>query len=307
MTRSNDGTDAGNGVDSTSIAQEPHTTSAGARDAGRDDAVELVADGGTEFETIRLEYPDDGVAHLVLDRPDNLNSVNSTVLAELDEAMDHLEADSDAHVLLVTGAGEAAFCGGADIAFMGEGLEPFEAVAFSRKGQQVFGRLAELPMTVVAGVDGFCLGGGMELATCADLCVASESSEFGQPELNLGILPAWGGTQRLRHVVGERRAREIILTADRYDAETMREYGFVNEVVPDGELLDRALEFAGDLAEGPPLAQMATKNAMLAGQGDMEGGLRAESDAFGLLWTTEDTVEGIDAFRDRRTPEFEGK
>lgn len=294
------------------IEAEPMNRPAGVADPtvpgdGGPGAVEPMTDGGAAFDTIRLEYPQDGLVELVLDRPDNLNSVNGTVLAELDEAMDQVEADATAHTLLVTGAGDAAFCGGADLEFMGEGLAPFEAVAFSRKGQRVFSRLAELPMPVVAGVDGFCLGGGMELATCADLCVASESAQFGQPELNLGILPAWGGTQRLRHIVGERRAREIILTAERYDAETMHEYGFVNEVVADEELLDRARELAGELAQGPPIAQEVTKNAMLAGRNDMEAGFRAESDGFGLLWTTEDTVEGIDAFRDRRTPEFEGK
>ncbi|MFT4884070.1 MAG: enoyl-CoA hydratase/3-hydroxyacyl-CoA dehydrogenase [Natronomonas sp.] len=259
------------------------------------------------LETLRLEYPEPNVAHLVLDRPDNLNSVNETVLGELDEVMDLVENDADARALLITGAGDAAFCGGADLQFMGEGLDPFEAVEFSRLGQRVFGRLAELSVPVVAGIDGFALGGGMELATCVDLCVAGESAEFGQPELNLGILPAWGGTQRLSRLVGERRAREIVLTAERYDAETMYDYGFVNEVVDDEDLEERALELAATLAEGAPLAQKATKAAMLAGRDDLDAGLQAESDAFGLLWTTEDTREGIDAFHDRREPDFEGR
>ena len=296
----------------THVSSPTETRPAGAKAAsektdGGSATLRVVPDGGIEFETIRLEYPEDGIVHLVLDRPEELNSVNDTLLDEFDEALDHVEADADARALLVTGEGDQAFCGGADISFMGEGLEPFEAVAFSRKGQRVFGRLLESSMPVVAGVDGFCLGGGMELATCVDLCVASERSEFGQPEMNLGILPAWGGTQRLRHVVGERRAREIILTAERYDAETMQEYGFVNDVVDSEELLDRALEMAGKLAQGPPLAHEATKNAMLAGRDDTDSGLRSESDAFGLLWTTQDTVTGLDAFQDRRQPEFEGK
>lgn len=261
---------------------------------------------GIEFETIRLEYPREGVAHIILNRPENLNSINDTMLDELDDVLDTIEMDSSVSILL-TGEGTTAFCGGADLQFMGDGLEPLKAVSFSRKGQRVFGRLMEISMPVIVGVDGFCLGGGMELATCADLCIAGENAEFGQPELNLGILPAWGGTQRLRYIVGERRAREIILTADHYDAETMHEYGFVNEVVNDEELTDRALELAAKLAEGAPLAQRALKNAMLVGQNDIEAGLQTESDAFGLLWTTQDTVEGIDAFHDSRTPEFEGK
>jgi enoyl-CoA hydratase/3-hydroxyacyl-CoA dehydrogenase len=260
-----------------------------------------------DLETLRLEYPEPSVAHLVLNRPDNLNSVNKTVLTELSEVMDIVEEDSDVRALLITGAGDAAFCGGADLQFMGEGLDPFDAVEFSQLGQRVFGRLAELSVPVVAGIDGFALGGGMELATCVDLCVASESAEFGQPEINLGILPAWGGTQRLSRLVGERRAREIVFTAERYDAETMYDYGFVNEVVDDDEIDERALEVATDLAAGPPLAHKATKMAMHAGRDDIDAGLQAESDAFGLLWTTEDTREGIDAFHDRREPEFEGK
>lgn len=264
-------------------------------------------DGGMEFETIELEHPGNNVAHIVLNRPDELNSVTTTLLNELDKAIDLVEADGESRALLITGAGDAAFCGGADLQFMADALEPYEAVEFSRRGQAVFNRLVDLAVPVIAGVDGFALGGGMELAACADLCIASEGSEFGQPEIDLGIIPAWGGTQRLRHIVGERRAREILMTANRYDAEIMYDYGFVNEVVTDGEFDGRVIELATDLARGPPRAYEALKNAMFAGQNDLEAGLRAESDSFGLLWTTEDTAEGIDAFHDRRDPEFQGR
>jgi enoyl-CoA hydratase/3-hydroxyacyl-CoA dehydrogenase len=162
-------------------------------------------------------------------------------------------------------------------------------------------------MPVVAGVDGYALGGGMELAMCADLRVASERSEFGQPEHDLGLLPGWGGTQRLRHIVGEGRAKEIIFTADRYDAGQMETYGFVNEVVPNKDLAERTLELTEDLAAGPPIAQELTKRAMLAGRDDTDAGLEIEAQAFGHLIGTEDLLEGVMAFMNDGEPDFQGK
>jgi enoyl-CoA hydratase/3-hydroxyacyl-CoA dehydrogenase len=190
---------------------------------------------------------------------------------------------------------------------MASSAEPLEARKLMKRGQSVFGKLESARFPVVAGIDGYCLGGGMELATCADLRVASERSEFGQPELNLGLIPGWGGTQRLGHVVGEGRAREIVLTAERYDAETMYDYGFVNEVTPNDELLDRAMELTADLAAGPPIAQEMAKTAMLKGREDTEAGLEIEAQAAGHLVGTEDVMEGVTAFVSDRDPEFEGK
>ncbi len=162
-------------------------------------------------------------------------------------------------------------------------------------------------MPVVAGIDGYALGGGMELATCADLRVASERSELGQPEHNLGLLPGWGGTQRLARIVGEGRAKEIIFTGDRYDADEMAEYGFINEVVDNDALHEHALELAKDMAAGPPVAQKLTKRAMLAGRDDIDAGLEVESQAFGHLIGTDDVMEGINAFMGDGEPNFEGK
>jgi enoyl-CoA hydratase/3-hydroxyacyl-CoA dehydrogenase len=266
-----------------------------------------LSDAEVSYETIRIGRPREGLAHIVLDRPQSMNTVSETMLDDLDTAIDTLDADDTVTAVLLTGEGDRAFCAGADIQGMASGVAPFDAVEFSRKGQETFGKLRDVSMPVVAGVDGFCLGGGMELATCVDLCVASKRSEFGQPEHDLGIIPGWGGTQRLSRIVGERRAREIIFTADRFDAETMYDYGFVNEVVDNVDLLDRAEELATNLAQGPPLAQGTTKRAMIAGQTDIDAGLAAESDGFGLLWTTADSLEGIDAFVNQRDPEFEGK
>ena len=159
----------------------------------------------------------------------------------------------------------------------------------------------------MAAIDGYCLGGGMELATCADLRIATERSAFGQPEVNLGLLPGWGGTQRLQHVVGAGRAREILLTGERYGAEEIAEFGFVNRVVENDDLAERAHELATDLASGPPIAQGFIKRAMVRGREDTDAGLEIESQAFGHLMHTEDLMEGIDAFASDRDPEFEGK
>ncbi len=264
-------------------------------------------DGSVEdFDTVRIERPAEGVGQIVLDRPHRMNTISPQLMADLDDALDALAADDETRAVLLTGAGDRAFSAGADVQATAAG-DPIDTVDLSRQGQETFGRLEECPMPVVAGIDGYCLGGGMEMATCADVRVASERSEFGQPEHDIGLIPGWGGTQRLRHVVGEGRAREIIFTADQYDAETMADYGFVNEVVGNDELEERAIEWAADLAAGPPIAQKLTKRAMLAGRDDTEAGLEAEALAFGHLMSTDDLMEGITAFMEDREPEFEGK
>jgi len=260
-----------------------------------------------DFESIRVEYPGDMVGHIVLDRPHRMNTISDELLEELSAAIDLLEDDDEVRAILVTGEGEKAFSAGADVQSMaGDGADPIEGQELSRLGQSTFGELEACDLPVIAGIDGFCLGGGMELATCADLRVASERSQFGQPELDLGLLPGWGGTQRLKHIIGEGRAKEIILTAERYDAETMADYGFVNEVVDSDGLEARALELATDLAGGPPIAQKFTKRAMLAGRDDTEAGLEYEASAFGHLMATDDLMEGIMAFMGDEEPNFQG-
>ncbi|MFC6768820.1 3-hydroxyacyl-CoA dehydrogenase/enoyl-CoA hydratase family protein [Natrinema soli] len=261
-----------------------------------------------DFEAIRVEYPGDMVGHIVLDRPHRMNTISNVLLEELSAAIDLLKDDGEVRAILVTGEGEKAFSAGADVQSMaGDGADPIETTELSKRGQSAFGQFETCEMPVVAGIDGFCLGGGMELSMCADLRVASERSEFGQPELDLGLIPGWGGTQRLANIVGEGRAKEIILTADRFDAETMGDYGFVNEVVDTDELEERALELATDLAGGPPIAQKFTKRAMLAGRDDTEAGLEYEASAFGHLMATDDLMEGIMAFMGDGEPNFQGE
>ncbi len=263
----------------------------------------------TSYETIRIEGPgDDGVAEIVLDRPHRMNSISEELLHELDDALDRLDGETSVRAIILRGAGDRAFSAGADIQSMaGSGADPIAAVELSRLGQRVFGKLEAIDVPVVAQIDGYCLGGGMELATGADFRLASERSTLGQPEHNLGLLPGWGGTQRLQHIVGLGRAKEIIFTAEHYNAKTMQDYGFINEVVDSSDLAERTREFAADLAAGPPIAQRYTKRAMHRGRESTAAGLEIESQAFGQLMSTDDLMEGFTAFMGDREPEFEGK
>ncbi|KTG27431.1 3-hydroxyacyl-CoA dehydrogenase/enoyl-CoA hydratase family protein [Haloferax profundi] len=267
------------------------------------------ADGEAElaFDDILVEVRD-GVGHITLDRPHRMNTISTELMDELSEALDTFADDDDVRAVLLTGAGDRAFSAGADVTSIAAGgADPVSGVELSRKGQQTFGKLEALDKPVVAGIDGFCLGGGMELSMCADLRIATERSEFGQPEHNLGLLPGWGGTVRLQRIVGTGRAKEIIFTAERYDAETMADYGFVNEVVGNDDFEEAAFEYAKQFAQGPPVAQRYTKRAMHNGWEDTESGLEVEAQAFGLLFTTSDLMEGIAAFTSDRDPEFTGE
>jgi enoyl-CoA hydratase/3-hydroxyacyl-CoA dehydrogenase len=259
-----------------------------------------------EFDALRVEI-EGNVGHVVLDRPHRLNSITTEMLDELERAMDELEADESVRSVLLTGAGDRAFSAGADVQSVAAGgVDHLTGVDLSRRGQATFDRIESSPLPVVAGIDGYCLGGGMELSMAADLRVASDRSEFGQTEHNLGLMPGWGGTQRLPRIVGETRATEIIFTADRYDPETLESYGFLNDVVPGEELETAATKLAADLARGPPVAQRATKRAMRAGRDDFGAGLEAEAQAFGHLFGTDDLMEGVTAFMSDEEPEFEG-
>ena len=264
-------------------------------------------EGEVTYDTINVDVLDGHVGHIELDRPHRMNTVSMEMLDELADAIDHLDEDDDVRSILLTGAGDRAFSAGADVQSAATNATTLDGVELSKTGQETFGKLEDSPMPVVAGIDGYTLGGGMELATAADMRVASDSSQFGQPEHDLGLLPGWGGTQRLANIVGEGRAKEIIFTAERYDAEEMADYGFVNEVTSSDELLEAATDLAQDLAAGPPIAMDFTKRAMHAGRVDEDAGLEVESQAFGHLFATEDLMEGLTAFTEDRDPEFEGK
>jgi len=280
---------------------------AGGFHGGGDGDGEGAAGDTLDYDALSVAVAD-RVGHVEIDRPHRMNTISGELLDELDDAIDRLDADDDVRAILLSGAGDRAFSAGADVQSMAAGgADPIDAVELSRRGQRTFGKLEDSDKPVVAAIDGYCLGGGMELATAADMRVASERSELGQPEHDLGLLPGWGGTQRLARIVGEGRAKEIIFTAERYDAETLAEYGFVNDVVPADDLDERARELAASLAAGPPIAQKYTKRAMHAGRTDAEAGLEVEAMGFGHVMNTDDLVEGVTAFMGDGEPEFEGK
>ncbi len=278
---------------------------------------EVAADGGfrdpaadeseaDSFENIGVTVTD-RVGHIELDRPHRMNTINGDLLDELATAVEQFNANDDVRAILLTGAGDRAFSAGADVQSMAAGgADPLNGVELSRHGQSTFAKLEESPKPVIAGIDGYCLGGGMELATCADFRLASDRSQIGQPEHDLGLLPGWGGTQRLANIVGEGRAKEIIFTADQYDPDTLADYGFINEVVASDEIHERAFAFAENLAGGPPIAQKYTKRAIHAGRESEDAGLEVEAQAFGQLMNTDDLMEGVTAFVGDREPEFEG-
>ncbi len=258
-----------------------------------------------DFETLVVDV-EDAVGRITIDRPERMNAISPTLLTELADAIEALEADDDVRAVVLAGSGDRAFSAGADLSAITEGTA-VDVAELSRNGQETFAAVKECSKPVVAAIDGFCLGGGMELATHADLRVATEDAVFGQTEHNLGLMPGWGGTQRLQRIVGEGRAKEIIFTADHFDAETMADYGFLNEVLPEGDFDERIDELAADLAAGPPIAQELTKRAMHNGQDNVQAGLEIEAQAFGLLRDTNDLLEGIDAFQEDRVPEFTGE
>jgi enoyl-CoA hydratase/3-hydroxyacyl-CoA dehydrogenase len=272
-------------------------------DAAEIDAAEIDA---AEFETLNIDH-DEQVVHVEIDRADDLNTITPTVLDELAAATAAVDGNDEARCLLLSGAGDRAFSAGAELSVLADGeMDTTAGVELARKGQRTFGALDACDTPVVAGIDGVCLGGGMELAAAADLRVATEGSTFGQPEHDLGLLPGWGGTQRLPELVGESRATEIIFTGDHYTAGEMAAYGFLAEVVTgDDETVGKTI--ATSLADGPPLAQQYTKRAIRVGRDDTDTGLEVEAQAFGELLATEDFSEGVAAFSNDRELEFTGE
>ncbi|MDA8335828.1 MAG: enoyl-CoA hydratase-related protein [Peptococcaceae bacterium] len=257
-----------------------------------------------DFQNLILET-EGPVAVITINRPRVLNALDGPTLAELGRAVARL--GPEVRALILTGAGDKAFVAGADIAFM-RGLSPLEAREFARQGHAVLTALEKLPVPVIAAVNGFALGGGCELALACDLRVASDNAQFGQPEVNLGIIAGFGGSQRLARLVGPGLAKEMLFTGDRYDAARAREMGLVNYVVPKEELLPVCRDLAGRMARRGPVAVNLTKEAVNQGlQMDLASALALESDLFAVCFASQDRAEGMDAFLQKRQPAFSGK
>lgn len=248
----------------------------------------------------------DAVAILTLNRPEALNAVSPELLDELESALDRVAADAGVRAVIITGAGEKAFCAGADIAHMRE-AGAIEARAFARRGHQVYARIEALAAPVIAAVNGFALGGGCELALACDIRMAAESARFGQPEVTLGIVPGWGGTQRLARTTSLGFAKDVVLTGRMVRADEALRAGLVTHVHPAEGLLDAAVELAGQITRSPLSAISSAKRLCNLALGGEDGGpFEREIDGFALAFTTPDQVEGMAAFLERRPPAFAG-
>ena len=255
---------------------------------------------------IRYETDADGILLLTIDRADKLNALSAEVMQALDDAFARAETDDAVKAIVLTGAGEKAFVAGADIGQF-TSLDAQTGEAFALRGQAVFGRIERMPKVVIAAVNGFALGGGCELALACHLRIASENAVFGQPEVNLGLIPGYGGTQRLPKVVGRGAALEMILTGDRVSAQRAYEIGLVNRVVPREALLDEARRMAKTIASKAPLAVAYALRATLAADLPQADGMAHEAALFGLSTATEDLKEGASAFLEKRPAVFKGR
>ena len=247
------------------------------------------------------------VSIIRFNRPKALNAINPDVIDELSDALDKIEGNASIKVLVLTGEGDKAFVAGADISFMAN-LPPLEARKWSAKGHELMFRLESLPIPVIACVNGFALGGGTEIALACDFIYASETAKFGQPEINLGIIPGFGGTQRLSRLVGKAMAKELCMTGFMISAVEARDIGLVNKIFPPDRLWEETMKTAAVIASKGRVSLRAVKQCIDRGYDvDRRSGCYMESDAFGLCVASPDGKEGMTAFLEKRKAEFKGE
>ncbi len=261
------------------------------------------------YETL-LVTDSDRVVTVTINRPAKLNALNARVLAELTQLFQSLEAaapEARTRAAILTGSGEKAFVAGADISEM-SGLSAAQGYAFSAAGHRLGRLMEDVSFPIIAAVNGFALGGGCELALCADYIFASERAKFGQPETNLGLMPGFGGTQRLSRRVGLARARELVYSGEPINAELALAIGLVNRVVPAAELTSVCEQHARRIAEQAPLAVASSKRALNRGfDADLAAACELEATAFGALFATEDAREGLTAFLAKRRATYQAR
>ena len=240
------------------------------------------------------------IAVVTINRPKSLNALNSETLAELNTCLAEIEGRTDIKVVILTGSGSKSFVAGADISEM-VNATPAEGRAMGLLAREAFGRLENMPQVTIAAVNGFALGGGCEISMACDIRVAAENAKFAQPECGLGILPGFGGTQRLARLVGKGRAKEMIFTCDMIDAQDAYRIGLANHVVPQEELLDYCKAMAGRIMKNAPYSVSLAKQVINSGADmDLDNGLKLEANIFGLSFSTEDKKEGMTAFLEKR-------
>ncbi len=257
----------------------------------------------SEYANVKINI-EERVAVLSLDHP-RANTLDRATIEDLDKAIDELIADDRAKAIIITGAGRLAFSAGADVNEMGTARSAEEVKEFILKGHAVFGKVAACPKPVIAAINAMALGGGLELALACHIRIASERARIGQPESNLGIIPGWGGTQRLPRLIGAAKAIEMILTGDPIDAQEAFRLGLVNKVAPADEVLSEAMSLAGKIAAKSRLTNEASLRAVYGGlKTTLAEGLLLEVDQFSALLGSRDASEGISAFLQKRQPEF---
>jgi len=257
----------------------------------------------SEYTNVRVAV-EDRVAVLTIDHAP-ANAFNRATIADLDAAMDELIDNDQVKVIIITGAGEFAFVAGADINEIGQVRDGAEALAFITQGQGVFNKIENCPKPVIAAINAVALGGGLELAMACHMRIMADRARVGQPETNLGIIPGWGGTQRLPRLVGSAKAIELILTGDMVNAQEAFRLGLVNKVVPAGQVLAEAKGLAKKIAAKSKLTNEATMKAVIGGRkGSLIDGLALEADQFTRLIGSHDTTEGVSAFLQKRQAKF---
>ncbi|MBI2845034.1 MAG: enoyl-CoA hydratase/isomerase family protein [Chloroflexi bacterium] len=260
-----------------------------------------------DYENILVDI-EEGVATITINRPQVLNALSQATIEELTAALGDLGGDDTVRAIIISGAGERAFSAGADIKELAAIPTRKEAEAMARRGQSLTIRIEELPKPVIAAINGIAVGGGCELALACDLRVAAETARLGQPEINLGIIPGWGGCIRLPRLVGRGMANYLIYSGEIISAQEALRIGLVDMVFPAAEFLPQAKALAHKLAEKPPLALSAAKRTIHSGLAeDPSRGLEHEAGEFGRLFDTADRQEGMAAFLEKRKPNFQGK
>lgn len=248
----------------------------------------------------------DGVGVLTFNRPNVMNALNPSTLEETSDAVGQAARDENVRVLVLTGAGDKAFVAGADINEFVK-LNPLSARALAAKGQGVLFEIEHLPKPVIACVNGFALGGGCEIAMACDFIYASDKARFGQPEINLGLIPGFGGTQRLSRLIGRAKTKELCMTAEMIDAQQAKDLGLVAKVFPSEQLFDETMKIARLLCAKSAAALASIKRVVDCGaQVDLRSGCTLEAEAFGVCFGGEDMREGVSAFLEKRKPGFKG-
>lgn len=257
------------------------------------------------YQTL-LSSLENGIFIITINRPDKLNALNKTVMDELSAAIEEVYHNAGIKSAIITGAGPKAFVAGADISEF-VGLSKKQGMAMAKKGQDLFFKIENSPKPIIAAVNGFALGGGCELAMSCHFRIAAENAKFGQPEVNLGLIPGYGGTQRLTQLIGKGRSIELLISANMIDANTALQYGLVNYVVPNEELLKKAKSVLDVINSKAPLAVGACIKSANAVLDELQNGFVVELNEFGNCFDTEDMKEGTNAFMEKRKADFKGK